>query len=76
MERPEPISEYTITPHAAFEMQRRELDEVLIRRVLEEPEQRSSIRPGRDVLQSRLEVGGRVFLESWGHSTKPTFCRR
>jgi len=62
MARPEPICEYTITPHAAFEMQRRELDEVLIRRILEEPEQRSSVRPGRDVLQSRLALGEQVFL--------------
>jgi hypothetical protein len=62
MERPEPIREYTITPHAIFEMQRRELDEELIRRVLEGPEQRRLIRPGRDVLPSRLDVGDREFL--------------
>jgi hypothetical protein len=62
MERPEPIRDYTISPHAEFEMHRRGLDEATIRRILERPEQRETVRPGREVLQSRIELKGRIYL--------------
>jgi hypothetical protein len=62
MERPEPIRDYTISPHAEFEMHRRGLDEATIRRVLEHPEQRRTVRPGREVLQSRIELVGQIYL--------------
>lgn len=59
---PEPIREYLITAHAAQELQRRGLDENTVRRVLAGPEQRLSVRLGRDVLQSRVEIGGTRYL--------------
>jgi len=62
MKRPKLIRDYTISPHAEFEMHRRGLDEAAIRRVLENPEQREAVRPGREVLQSRIELKGRIHL--------------
>lgn len=53
---------YLITSHAAFEMQRRGIDESIVRSVLAAPEQRHAVRPGRDVLQSRFVVGGKTYL--------------
>jgi len=58
----EPVTEYSISPHAMFEMDRRGIGETIVRRVLGAPEQRRSTRPGRDVLQSRIEIGGNVYL--------------
>lgn len=46
-----------ITPHARFEIARRGLTEEVVRSVLASPEQREEIRPGRVVLQSRVEMG-------------------
>jgi hypothetical protein len=51
-----------ITDHAAFEMRRRHIDEHVVHRVLAAPEQRHSVRLGRDVLQSRINVGGKTYL--------------
>jgi len=34
----------------------------MIERVLKNPEQRDVVRPGRDVLQSRVEMLGRTYL--------------
>lgn len=68
--KPEPITHYSITLHAAMEMQRRGLDEAIIRWVLSAPEQRQQVRQGRVVLQSRLTLGSppteylvRVFVD-------------
>ncbi len=47
----DPIAEFVVTPHAAFEMERRGIDEATVRWVLGGPEQRQAVRPGRDVLQ-------------------------
>ena len=60
----DPILDYTITPHAAFEMERRGLDERVIARVMEAPGQRVGVRPGRVVLQSRIwmEASAREYL--------------
>ncbi len=58
----EPICEYVVTEHAAFEMKRRSIDDATLRRVLATPEQRDSIRPGRDVLQTRVTIDDREFL--------------
>jgi hypothetical protein len=58
----EPAREYVITPHAIQEMQRRGIDEATVRRVLAEPEQRETVRQGRDVLQSRIEVEAKTYL--------------
>ena len=58
----EPVVEYSLSPHAAFEMERRGLDEAAVRRVLTAPEQRENVRSGRDVLQSRIEVNKNTYL--------------
>jgi len=58
----EPVVEYSISPQAAFEMERRGLDVPVVGRVLAAPEQRESVRLGRDVQQSRIEVEKRTYL--------------
>ncbi len=58
----EPIIDYTITDHAAFEIGRRGLKRETIDQVLKNPEQRFDVRPGRVVLQSRIQESGREFL--------------
>ena len=58
----EPIDEYLITAHAAFEMARREIDATVVRGVLAAPGQRYAIRPGRDVLQSTMTFEGKTYL--------------
>ena len=55
--RARPIKRYVITPHASFEMRRRGVDEETVQRVLATPGQRIRIRPGRDVLQSKVMAG-------------------
>ena len=57
-----PILDVVLTPHASFELLRRGLDETMVRRVIAEPEQRISVRPGRDVVQTRFELAGRRYL--------------
>jgi len=56
------IVEYVITGHAAFQMNRRDIPLEQVRDVLERPEQRFTAREGRDLLQSRLHMEGRLFL--------------
>jgi len=58
----EPIDNYLITSHAAFEMLRRRIEERVVRQVLAAPEQRHAVRPGRDVLQSRIAFSGKTSL--------------
>jgi hypothetical protein len=58
----EPVIGYEISGHAADEMQRRGIDESIIRQVLSAPERRETVRPGRDLLQSRVEFEGETFL--------------
>ena len=58
----EPINDYEITDHAAFEMRRRAIAESLLQAGLAAPEQRGEIRPGRDVLQSRIAFAGKTYL--------------
>ena len=62
--RPEPVTEYVVTPHAAFEMRRRGVNTDVVQQVLSRPEQRLDVRPGRVVLQSRFTIGepARVYL--------------
>jgi hypothetical protein len=43
-------------------MDRRGIDESVVRRVLAAPSQRHAVRPGRDVLQSRIAVEGKTYL--------------
>jgi Domain of unknown function (DUF4258) len=58
----EPIDNYLVTSHAAFEMLRRRIEEGVVRQVLAAPEQRHAVRPGRDVLQSRIAFAGKSYL--------------
>jgi hypothetical protein len=43
-------------------MKRRGLDERVLQQVLRSPEARGTVRPGRDVFQSRIAVAGRTYL--------------
>ncbi|MDQ2695238.1 MAG: hypothetical protein M3Z21_07655 [Pseudomonadota bacterium] len=43
-------------------MMRRGLGTSLIRQVLDRPEQRIQVRPGRDILQSKLDMEGKTYL--------------
>lgn len=56
------LKDYEITEHAAFEMDRRGIDERAVAAVLVAPEQRFAVRAGRDVLQSRIVIAGRTYL--------------
>jgi hypothetical protein len=57
-----PILDFVLTPHAISELQRRGLDGAVVRQVLADPEQRISVRAGREVAHSRIEFAGRRFL--------------
>lgn len=56
------ISGFVITDHAQLEMKRRGIDDQQVAAVLHSPEQRHSVRPGREVLQSRAEITGKDYL--------------
>ena len=58
--KPDPVTEYVITPHAVFEMARRGISEEMVRSVLATPEQQLDVRPGRVVFQSRISTGAPV----------------
>ena len=62
--RPQPITDYIFTDHARLEILRRGLSEEMVRAILLAPEQRLEVRPGREVLQSKISSGqpGKVFL--------------
>ena len=55
--KPNPITDFIITDHAAVELEQRGLSEEVIRRVLANPEQGEDVRAGRIVLQSRMDMG-------------------
>ena len=57
MTKPAALTEYRITDHASEEMARRQISEADVARVLSEPEQIELAREGREVYQSRLEIG-------------------
>ena len=56
------IIEYEITEHAALQMHRRNIPLEQVQYVLEEPEQRFTVRAGRDVLQSRIWIEAKPYL--------------
>jgi hypothetical protein len=58
----EPIIDYTISRHAAYEIDRRGIKVETINQILKNPGQRFDVRPGRVVLQSRIQESGREFL--------------
>jgi hypothetical protein len=64
------IPDFVFTPHARAEMTRRGLSDEIVRSVLQDPEQRWELRPGRHVVQRRLSMGDppkpyvvRVFVD-------------
>ncbi|MGC8666549.1 MAG: DUF4258 domain-containing protein [Chthonomonadales bacterium] len=59
---PDPIRTFTVTPHAADQMRRREIDEATLTSVLSAPERRLPVRAGRDLLERVVEFGGRPYL--------------
>jgi hypothetical protein len=58
----EPIHHFVLTNHALEELARRDLSITLVERVMASPEQRFGVRPGREVLQSRVQFGTRLYL--------------
>lgn len=50
----EGLKRYLLTDHARFEMALRGLSDRLVKDVLESPGQRWQIRPGRELLQSKV----------------------
>ena len=58
------ITEYRLTDHARLEMERRQISEADVARVLSAPLQSEEVRPGRVVYQARVEYGApvRVYL--------------
>lgn len=53
----EPIVEYVISRHARQEMERRHIEASRVHRVLAAPEQRWTLRAGRDIFQARVAFG-------------------
>ena len=62
MAKADPLQDYLLTPHATFQMARRGLEQWVVRKVLEQPEQRYAVHAGRDVLQARMEMAGVIYL--------------
>ncbi len=58
----EPFTDYIITDHATSEINRRGLGTEVIDAVLRNPGQRLEVRPGRVVLQSRIQESGSEYL--------------
>ncbi len=70
MPKPMSIKSYRLTDHARLEMARRQITEEDVAQVLSAPEQVEVVRPGREVYQSRVELGAphklyllRVFID-------------
>lgn len=70
MPRPTAIMKYRLTDHAKKEMARRQISESMVAQVLSAPEQSEIVRSGREVFQSRIEMGEpaktyllRVFID-------------
>lgn len=53
----DPITEYVLTSHLLYEIERRGLSEEVVHAILSAPGQRMGVRPGRHVLQSRVTQG-------------------
>lgn len=59
-----PISKYRLTDHAHEEMALRQISEEEVATVLAAPEQIEPVREGREVYQSRIQLGGppKIYL--------------
>lgn len=58
----DPIVDYVLTEHAVRELRRRGLDKQAIDAVLRNPGQRLNVRPGRDVVQTKIRGEGADYL--------------
>jgi hypothetical protein len=65
------IADFRLTDHAKVEMARRQIDESIVTRVLEFPDQVLPVREGRKVYQGKIEMGEskevyllRVFVDT------------
>lgn len=58
----EPVLRYVLTAHARLEMQRRSISAEIVQQVLAAPQQRIAVRPGRDLLQSRVTIQEKTYL--------------
>jgi len=58
----EPLGTYRLTSHALRGIQRRGIQMAEVRQVLSSPQQRYTVRPGRDVLQRKTAQSGKVYL--------------
>lgn len=58
----EPIEHWVLNLHAEEEISGRGFDLATIAAVLPAPEQRLSVRPGRELLQSRFAQDGKTYL--------------
>jgi hypothetical protein len=54
--------EYIVTAHAAFEMARRDIPEQVVMEILKGPEQKYVVREGREAIQSRIILEGKLYL--------------
>jgi hypothetical protein len=57
MANAKPITEYRLTDHVKDEMARRQISEEEVTKVIASPEQTETAREGREVYQSRLQLG-------------------
>jgi hypothetical protein len=53
---------HVLTAHALAEMARRGVDLSVVASIIARPEQRLGVRPGRDVLQSRVRIDGKAYV--------------
>jgi len=58
----ERIENWVLTQHAEEEIAGRGIEPATVAAVLAAPEQRLPVRPGRDVLQSRVALEGKTYL--------------
>ena len=58
------MTDYLITDHAYFEMQRRDISEHIVRKVSEKPDQVEEFRPDRRVYQPKIKFkdSNRIYL--------------
>jgi hypothetical protein len=66
----ESISEYRLSEHARFELDRRRISESIVADILASPGQTFEVREGRMIFQSKIEMGApsktylvRVFVD-------------
>lgn len=59
-----PIKNYRLNDHARFEMTRRQISDETITQVLANPDDTETVRAGRAVYQSQIEIGdpAKIYL--------------